>query len=74
MNMKTFTFEVMKQNLLNLLEKHEALQNVILVRTSKATTENEKEADMEYNIDVDLVINENVLHLKLKCFNSNCRT
>ena len=73
MNMKTSTFEVMKQHLLNLLEKHEVIQKVKLVRTSKATTAHEKEADMEYHIDVDLVIHENVHHLKLKCFNSNCR-
>ena len=73
MNMKTSTFEVMKQHLLNLLVKHEALQNVNLVRTSKATTEHAKEADMEYHIDLDLVINEKVHNLKLKCFNSNCR-
>ena len=43
------------------------------MKTSKATTEPGKEADMEYHIDVNLVIHENVHHLKLKCFNSNCR-
>ena len=50
--MKTYIFEVIKQHLLNLLKKHELVENDQLVRTSKAVTENEVEADMEYHIDL----------------------
>ena len=37
-NMKTSIFEVLKQQLLNLLGKHELVENVQLVRTAKANT------------------------------------
>ena len=72
-NMKTYTFETLKHHLIGLLEKHELVENVQLVRTAKANTKNNIEADMEYRIDLDLVVENNSHTLKLKCFNSNCR-
>ena len=72
-NMKTSTFEVVKQNLMEILEKHQLIKNVKLVRTAKASTENAGEADMEYHVDLDLVVDSNVHNLKLKCYNTNCR-
>ena len=71
--MKTYIFEVLKRNLMNLLDKHELVQNVQLVKTAKANTKNDIEADMEYHIDLELVVEDNSHKLKLKCFNSNCR-
>ena len=44
-NMKTSLFEVLKQNFINLLEKHELVENVQLVRTAKANTKNESKFD-----------------------------
>jgi len=72
-NMKTYTFEVLKHHLIDLLEKHEIVENVQLVRTAKANTKNKIEADMEYHIDLDLVVEGNSHSLKVKCFNTNCR-
>ena len=69
MNMKTATFEIAKQNLIETLEKHNFIENVKLVRTAKASTENEVQADMEYHIDLELVVDNNIHNLKLKCYN-----
>ena len=72
-NLKTSTFEIAKQNLLGILEKHQLLENVKLVRTAKASTDNEGQADIEYHVDLDLVVDKNIHALKLKCYNTNCR-
>ena len=72
-NMKTSAFEVMKRRFLGLLEKHPQVKNASLVRTAKAQTEDNEEADMEYHIDVEIVIEGNEHKIKLKVFNSNCR-
>ena len=72
-NMKTSTFEVMKRRFLGLLEKHPQVKNASLVRTAKAQTEDNEEADMEYHIDVEIDIEGNEHKIKLKVFNSNCR-
>ena len=58
---------------MEILEKHQLIENVKLVRTAKASTENAGEADMEYHVDLDLVVDSNVHNLKLKCYNTNCR-
>ena len=72
-NMKTSTFEIAKQNLIEVLEKHQLVKSVRLVRTAKASTDNEGQADMEYHVDLDMVVDDNIHSLKLKCYNTNCR-
>ena len=71
-NMKTTTFEVLKRRLLGLLQKHPSVNSASLVRTAKASTD-EDDADVEYHIDVDMIV-ESIEHkLKMKIFNTNCR-
>ena len=72
-NMKTSIFEALKQKFMILLKKHELVTNVQLVRTAKANTKNGAEADMEYHMDLELIVEDNTHSLKLKCFNTNCR-
>ena len=72
-NIKTSTFEIMKRRLIGLLEKHILVKSVNLVRTAKASTEDYEDADVEYHLDVEMIVEENIHKLKLKVFNTNCR-
>ena len=70
-NMKTSTYEIVKQGFLGHLEKHPLVKIADLVRTAKATTENNEDADMEYHIDAEMEVEGNTHKVKLKVFNAN---
>ena len=72
-NMKTTTFEVMKHNLIGLMEKHSIVKEVTQVRTAKANTENSINAEVEDHVDVPFDVDDNHHKLKLKIYNTNCR-
>ena len=72
-NMRTSVFEVMKSNLLKLLLKNPLVKTAKQIRTAKAETDIGTEAEIEYHIDVEFLVEDKEHCLKLKIFNTNCR-
>jgi hypothetical protein len=72
-NMKTSIFEVMKQNLMELLKKHPIVKTANQIRTAKAVTEKGTEADTEYHIEIEFHVDGNEHQLMLKIYSTNCR-
>ena len=65
-NTRTSVFEVMKINLLKFLLKNPLVTTAKQTRTAKAETDLGAEAEIEYHVDVEFIVDENEHHLKLK--------
>ena len=63
----------MKINLLKFLLKNPLIRTAKQTRTAKAETDLGTEAEIEYHVDVEFLVDENEHHLKLKIYNTNCR-
>ena len=66
-------FEVAKQNLLKYLNVHPSITSVAQPKNAKAITEEGTEADVEYHLDVQFKVKEEVHEVKLILYTTNCR-
>ena len=71
--MKTSLFEMMKADLIPKLKEEEGIDEITFPTTSKATSKNGEEADVEYHVEVTFTTNEVTEKVKLKCYTTTCR-